>query len=440
MDLFNHNFRRFNIDDFIGEGTTLDMSFKIDVFKESLTCQCKYEKCDICTSHFYLNRDFTVKSIQIDDKNFFTPSSLVKLDVLEGYLVRKFQVPKFSNTLIIEFEGYLTGDTGCCPYVKETINENFTFIRWETFCYPMFIEDTQESLFKYLTISGYADISVEVPYGYEAIASEKLTSKKENIFYFNDHKAAKYNFNCAIAKYKELILPTGIFYLLNGSFDSDMLIEVMDFTSKYMNSHFGYRDIKSNTKYVSIPDGYGSFTCEENDTIFIQESTFSSKKNMNQIIHEFTHLGWNAKAEGTVSRSRFFDEAFTSYYEMRIMNALERKEHYLDLYSKTWNEQMNSGKYKEIPIHKFGEYEYGDLSYTAGAICLYELTNIISENIFDNITTQFLNEFKNKPTTFEDFCNFYIDKATNDKKQSVKKLFDDWIYSCEGFKKYIKNT
>ncbi|WP_396276404.1 hypothetical protein [Haloimpatiens lingqiaonensis] len=156
----------------------MDISFKIDVFKGSLTCQCKYEKCDICTSHFYLNRDFTVKSIKADDRYFSTSSSLVKLDVLEGYLVRKFEIPKFSHTLIIEFEGYLTGDTGCCPYVKETINEDFTFIRWETFCYPMFIEDTQDSLFKYLTVSGYADISVEVPYGYKTIASEKLTSKK----------------------------------------------------------------------------------------------------------------------------------------------------------------------------------------------------------------------------------------------------------------------
>jgi len=252
--------------------------------------------------------------------------------------------------------------------VREKIIPEFTLIRWETFPYPFFCESNGDILHSYLSVFGNNKVTISVPFEYEVVATETLTNKINadgitQFIYLNSNSYIN-NFNCSIAKYKKIHTSVGVFYLLNDSLQSDV-VNIMKEAHKYMNEHFGIRDVNSDTKYAAIPDGLGSFTSSKAGVVYIQESTFNSISNLNQIIHEFIHLGWNPKADESVKKNKFFDEAFTSYFEMRVMDYLMGESYMLNKLIDSYKWQMSSGEYQFVPINDFGKYKYGDLSYTS---------------------------------------------------------------------------
>lgn len=166
--------------------------------------------------------------------------------------------------------------------------------------------------FKNLEIFYTGRLSVTVPDGYEVIATERLKSRivqADSVQFAYEGSLAVNNFNCSIAPYKKVTTTVGTFFLLNDCLN----IDVEDIMKK---------------------------------------------------AHEFIHLGWNAKAEGIVQRMRFFDEAFTCYFQMRVMEVLTGDNDLVHYYINSYRQQMNSGKYELVPISEFGKYEYGDLNFS----------------------------------------------------------------------------
>ena len=194
---------------------------------------------------------------------------------------------------------------------------------------------------------------------------------------------------------------------------------------------FTKKDISSRTNYAAIPNRFGSFATYI--TVFIDESAFGAIKSMNQIIHEFIHLGWNVKADALTQRARFFDEAFTSYFEMRVMEHLLNDDYRLIEYIGAYKNQL--ARYDaNVPIIEFGLHQYGDLCYTIGAICLHKLSEFVGVETFEEATRTFLKRYKETPVNMEIFCNEYINLCN---KPGLEQFFEDWIYTTRGPKSFI---
>lgn len=419
----------------------MEITLKIEPEQGKMYGNCTYNADEIATSYFLLNRDFSIKSLKVNGSEVSPNIEPIELDDSDGYIVNQISFPASIENLQIEYVGSLSGKTGCNPYVRERISPDFTFIRWETFCYPLFSENTKQQLFEYLlTPGGKSEIVIDVPGGYEVVASEKLTRIREvsgrKQYVYSETKFHNHFFNCSCAKYHKTELPTGIFYLLNSTDAISLINETMAKAHAFLNQHFGERDIASNTVYAAIPDGFGSFACSEAGVVYVQESTFRSIHTMNEIIHEFIHLGWNVPADRNQQSIRFFDEAFTSYFEMRVMEYLTNESR-APLYASLWRDRISSGSFKLVPISEFGQHGCGEQSYTIGALCLHELTKLIGTAKFDEITTIFLNKYKNIPVTLDVFCREYANLCDEVNKPAVEKFFEDWIYSCKGYAKYV---
>ena len=275
------------------------------------------------------------------------------------------------------------------------------------------------------------DITVTVPSDFTVASCAKdteiITLEHETIFNF---RAETFCFNLAIAKYLINMLPIGKFYLL-GEINSKQVVEIMDTAHGFMNARFGHRDIFG-VKFISIPDKLGSFARQQ--ALFVCTSAFESIKSMNQLIHEYIHLGWNVKADSESQRIRFFDEAFTSYFEMRVMEHITKENYRLSELINAYKNQMPHYD-TNIPIVDYGKHEYGDLSYTAGAICLYKLSEFVGTDVFDNATRAFLEKYRDKPVNMDIFCEEYIRLCNN---ANLKQFFMDWIYTTCGIKSFIK--
>jgi len=405
----------------------MKIDFNVKPYDSTMTVTVQYKKDDVNCNYFYLNRDFVVGNCYVDGTSYDIARNmeLVRLDDF-GYDVNKYKLPDFKS-LTLEYTGFLSGKTGCCPYVREVISPEFTLIRWETFCYPIFY-DENISLFEFLTKENEIDISLEIPEKLiavgdifqknEPVNGESINNKTKKYFF----KSQQNEFAIAISSFEIKQLSFGKFYLL-GEIDTKTLENTIAKAHDFMNKNFGERDISSKINYVSIPDKFGSFARET--AIFIEKGTFESVKKMNGIVHEFIHLGWNAQADNTAQKIRFFDEAFTSYFEMRVMDFLMGENYKLAELTDRYKKHLEYYD-PNIPIIDFGSHGYGDLSYTIGAILLHELCKFVGVEIFQQATTTFLHKYKDTPVNIEVFCEEYIKLC---KKPELNEFFHDWIYT-----------
>ena len=410
----------------------MTVHFSVQPYQGCMDVKIVYERDEIKQEFFYLNRDFVITRCLADEVQYDISdgAQMTSLDEFDDYAVQKYFVPAFDKQLTLEYVGTLSGRTGCYPYVRETISPEFTFIRWETFCYPIFISESITP-YQFLVGTSSIGIAVSMPDEFIAVACVPMTTwHVENGVRTQGFFSDRNDIAIAIAGYVVEKLSIGTFYLLNEA-NSGQVEKSLTAAHGFMNEHFGIRDIPRDINYAAIPNQYGSFA--SNTTVFVDESTFESAKTMHHMIHEFIHLGWNVKAEEETQKIRFFDEAFTSYFEMRVMEYLTKDNYRFRELMNGYQNQLNSFD-GDVPIVEFGKHRYGDLSYTIGAVCLYKLSELVGIELFEDVTKKFLQKYRNIPVTMELFCNEYMRSCKN---PELEHFFDDWIYSVNGPKSFV---
>ena len=110
----------------------MEMSICVAPFNGEMKVYVKCNKSDIKHQYFYINRDVAFESFLCDGRVVEVEVYSVAHPMFDGYITRKVMLPIFNESLEIRYSLRLSGDTGCCPYVRETIAPEFTFIC----CYP----------------------------------------------------------------------------------------------------------------------------------------------------------------------------------------------------------------------------------------------------------------------------------------------------------------
>jgi hypothetical protein len=402
--------------------------FQMDLTNGILSGQVDYTRQDVEGSDFFLNRDFTVTGLLVDGKTVNPANVREQVTLFDGYGVNLYRLPDFTNNVHIEYRGTLSGETGGFPYVRETISEDFTFLRWETFCYPLFA--SEKNLFSVLMDTASLTLSVKVPKDYLVQFSGSNTTEQETrdaIVYTVLGNMPLGQYAAAIARYQKIEYETGVYYFLAGTDTkkvSEIIDPVMSRANAFMQDHFGEREFRRKLRVVEIPKDFGSFAVPEEHMTYVDGSAFSSVFAMRQLVHEFIHTGWNVKVEaGEVQRSRFFDESFTCYFTWRVMADLAGKDDALLLLEQFTN---TIGIDDPGPIKDWGAKEYGQLGYTLGALFLYKLSLLTGEERFDRATKEFLANYRDIPADFEKFCGEYSRLCPD---LALEAFFQKWIYS-----------
>ena len=411
--------------------TSTALEISLDLNDGTMTAVGDYARGDITGNTFLLNRSFTITKLLVDGKKI-DPGKIVEQVSLNPSgiglgMVAIYTLPHATNFIHVEYAGSLDGTTGTAPYVKETISPNFTFLRWETFCMPIFadLSSLDTALDDPLSIT----VTVDVPSGSTVEFTSETTSTMETAdrTLFSTHTDLPVaQIAAAVAHYQTVSLSTGDYSFLDsaptdqtlGAIDS-----VMTQAYSFMNTHFGTRTFTQPFRSVEIPQGLGSFEVPPSHMAYIDSSAYWSKLSMGQLVHEFIHSGWNPLvSDPEVRKARFFDEAFTTYFQYRAM-ADQLGEQAMTPMLASLSDLRG---YSPMPISEFGSQGAGDLSYTIGALCLYKLSQLIGVDSFDRITTQFLADFTDTPADFDSFCGEY-ERGSGDPR--VTQFFDDWIYT-----------
>lgn len=340
--------------------------------------------------------------------------------------------PGQSTRISLEFSGSIHGYQEVWGYVRDTISEEYTLLRDDTFAYPILSLPTAASL--YLDRRFTYDLEVTVPEGYVVASGGRrtgvVTADGRTTFSYVS-KVAVWRLDVAVAHFAVRHDDEGtlsVFVLPGHEEGADRVLRAMRDAVELYSDLFGPAGNFLGYTAIEIPDGWGS---QAADLYFLQTAAaFENPDRIGEVYHEVAH-NWNAKPKPEIQRSRYFDEAFASYFQALAERAFRGEE--------AWLEEMEQSRqlfvrwverdpvYYETPIVDYGSKEIGQLSYTKGAWSLYVLHRLVGDDTFGRIVRRLLTESAEQTLGFDDFERIVRTVSGRD----TGRYFDDWLHGAE---------
>lgn len=343
--------------------------------------------------------------------------------------------PGGTTRITLKYSGAIFGYREVMGYVRDQIGEDYTLLRPDALAYPMLAVPSFQSLSTaYDTLFAY-DLEITVPSG-TVVACGGLpggVSVGEGIAIFRfTSRAPTWRIDIAAAKFK--VLKNDVRNLVVYAMPEDeagardLLLKEMQRVMDLYTFLFGPSKKAEAYTVIEIPDGWGS---QASDFYILQAAAaFKDPKRVHELYHEIGH-SWNAKAKPEVQRTRWFDEAFASYFEALALREFEGQKAFDDRIA-GYRERFRTEVKKEssnatTPIAEYGKQGRGENSYTKGAWSLYVLNQIVGDETFNQIIRTFLAEFSDRPAGFSDFQGV----AERVSKRGLSAFFKEWIFGAE---------
>lgn len=348
--------------------------------------------------------------------------------------------PGGSAKIEMEFSGPIHGYPEVWAYVRESIGEDYTLLRDDSFAYPILGEPNASSRHAERRF-GYR-LEVTAPKGYTVAAGGHLIESRgdaESVTFVYEDKVPVWRLDIAVARFSLQQSESGIYsvYVLPGHEEGGRrILEAMEQTVDLYTRLFGsVGDFKGFTA-IEIPGGWGS---QAADLYFLQTAAaFEDPARVSEVYHEVAH-NWNAHACCVVQRSRYFDEAFASYFETLALRDLREpafRHQEMERSREIFNRRASQDpKNHDTPIADYGKHGLGGLSYTKGAWSLYVLHELVGEQAFRAIVRRLLADFRDKPVDFAEFRQI----AEQVSGRKLDRFFAEWIFGAESSRLLSEN-
>lgn len=350
-----------------------------------------------------------------------------------------------SIDLYIKYEGSIDGYSHLMPYVKDKIRTDFSIIRPDCHAYPIISKPCYENIYKSYENRFTYNLLINVPKDYlvgcGGVLKEIIHKTTRSIFrYISD--SPTWRFDIGIAPYilildNDINLKIFAFPQHRNNAENIVKNEIKK-TIKLFTDLFG--DFKENNHFtvIEIKESYGSQAGD--NYIMMEEHAFiGDSKDLTHLYHEIGH-GWNVKAKLDVQRTRFFDEAFASYFEALAIREFygdkayrDKMEFYREYFLKdVEKDQINF----DTPVCDYGKSHIGYNSYTKGPWVLYVLHESVGDEIFYKIIKSLLSNYSDSEVDFKDLEKVISQIAGI----NVKLFLAEWIYGIESSKYLYERT
>lgn len=364
----------------------------------------------------------------IDEQEFYVNYILINL---ENDLKQDDQI-----NLYIEYEGSINGYSHIMMYVKDKIEKDFSIIRPDCISYPIVSEPSYDCISRSSENTFNYNLFIEVPKDYVAacggILKDAVNKKDRSIFNYIS-ESPTWRFDIGVAKYsivEDKKMNLRIFAFTEHKDCAEKVVKKeIKRVYDYFTTVFGNCSKVNHYSVIEVKESYGS-QAGDNYITMEEHGFIGDNKDITHLYHEIGH-GWNVKARYDIQQTRFFDEAFASYFEALGIREFYGDEAYRDkmnLYREYFIESVEENKINyDTPICNYGEFGIGYNSYTKGPWALYILNEIVGNEIFYKIIRTFLYRFKDKEVDFKDF----EEVAQKVSGISLAKYFNQWIYGIE---------
>lgn len=340
--------------------------------------------------------------------------------------------PGRSTRIGIEFEGTIAGYREVWRYVRDSISDEYTLLRDDTFAYPILSLPSASSRHRERRFT--YDLEVSVPADFVVASGGRRTGldqKGDRAVFSYVSKVPVWRLDIAAARFSVQQNEAGslfVFVMPGHEEGARRVLEAMNDSVDLYTELFGPAGDFLGYTAIEIPAGWGS---QAADLYFLQTAkAFEDPNSLGEVYHEVAH-NWNAKPREDVKRCRYFDEAFASYFQALAERAfhgeeawLADMEHSRSVFSR-WVER--DPRYAETPIIEYGTADSGHLSYSKGAWSLYVLHRLVGNETFYQIVRSLLDRSTRENVDFADFER--IAEATSGR--DLSEFFDEWFRGSE---------
>ncbi len=349
----------------------------------------------------------------------------VKIHLGEGLAPGKISIVRLT------YNGAVFGYPEVMMYVRDRIDENYSLVRPDAFSYPMLCNPSWESLMEAYRSRFTYDIEATGPKDYTiacgGVLKKQIAGGDAQQFFFQS-RIPTWRMDIAMAKFAVVEDKKNnlLVYCLDGDKPgAETVLKAMKRSLDFFSESFGGLDDFQGFTVIEVPDGWGS---QASDYYIIQTAAaFKDPGKLSEVYHEIAHM-WNVRARAPLDRSRWFDEAFGSYFEGLAIQAFEGEDAFQAYMERRRDRFIKSGaqdrKNYETPIADYWKEELGQNSYTKGAWSLYVLHLLIGDDAFKRTIKTLRSEFSRRPAGFEDF----VKTAESASGKNLRKYFDEWIF------------
>jgi len=334
------------------------------------------------------------------------------------------------TTFTVKFGGFVYGYPEVMPYVHDHVGEDYTLLRPDALVYPIVSAPSFAGLIDAWGESFSYELEVDVPSGYVVASggtpAEPHPDKGRLAFRFRS-RVNTTRIDVAVAKFtvvRNERANLGVYTLPEDEKAAGRMLKAMEQVIAFYTEEFGPPPGGEAYTAIEIPEGYGSQAAK---FYFLQEApAFRDPTKLHEMYHEIGH-SWNAKAKPEAERTRWFDEAFASYFEALAQRRLEGDKAFvdrMDAYRERFRKQVQENpRIAETAIRDYGKYELGDCSYTKGAWSLFVLNTVVGDAAFSRIIREFLSQYASEPADFGAF-RAVAERAS---KRDLSRYFKEWI-------------
>jgi hypothetical protein len=341
--------------------------------------------------------------------------------------------PNATAQMTFTYAGSIWGYREVMRYVQDHIDEDYALLRAETMAYPIVAPPISSAWMSAQQAPFTYRIQTTVPNGWIVACGDshrsKTVSGEKTIFECNSD-IPREHIEVAAAKF-QLVEDAAdglrIYALPQDAQAAQHLLGDLKRARSFFGSYFR-RPAKSGYTVIEIPEGWGS---QASSGYCIQTpDAFRDPAEIGQLYHELAH-GWNVQAEGQIQRTRYFDEAFASYFAAVAIREFAGADAFASEMERLRLRFISLAKgdkrYANVPIGNWGESEMGEGSYTKGAWSLYILNRVLGDDRFRSAISDFVNNYNTKPADFSAFQE-QLERATG---HTLKRFFARWIYGSD---------
>jgi aminopeptidase N len=342
--------------------------------------------------------------------------------------------PSGSTTITIYYSGYLFGyvETGMV-YVQDSITDDFTIIRMDSFAYPIAGYPSWQSLIgSGIMHHNYEyEISVTVPSRFTVANVGDLTSKStlnDVVTYSYRNIKPAWRMDIAIAKYDVLEKDKlRIFYFPDDEDGAERIMTEMEETVRLFTQWFGPLYDYRGFTVIQVPPGYGS---QADVTGIIQTAdAFRDEDHIVEFYHELSHL-WNAPDNDEFTPR--WNEGLAMFLQYLVLEKRKAQagiiERSAEHSRRSFRRQYaNSPQAHSIPMIDYGKERLTNLSYSKGKLFFYVYYNIVGEEEFLKSIGNYYQTYVRTGARTDEFLEFIMNSSSMD----ISQFVHDWFYTVD---------
>ena len=319
---------------------------------------------------FLLNRGLKVEETPIGFSQ-----GIRGLKGVEAFKVTVVNLKKPVEELELKYSGTFRSYEKVFPYLKDSINREYTLLRTDSLFYPVPAEPSFESLVKSVVSSEfYAEITIEgVPDDLTVAFGGEIRGNLLRIEGTN-------RLDIAIAPFEVIEEKPFRLFLLSDE-GVERTVELLRRAYDFYSSILGRKNLIYTV--IETPENYGGQAGK--CYALVSGSSLRSEVPAN-IYHELAHL-WNPKATPETHLSRFFDEAFANYLTALAVKEIHGENEYKKFMANLewWYKDIlkKNPDAKNLKVPEWGRKGLHLLSYNKGALILKELHDLMGDSFYN---------------------------------------------------------